>query len=394
MTDLAFRNELAPAPFSPGAGDPSILGRWWRSVDKLSLLAVALLILVGLLVSFAASVPLAEKRGLPPFHFVTRHIVFAAVTFALIVALSTMNADRTRRNGVRLFAVAAVAVAFLPLFGTDFGKGAVRWYSFGLSVQPSEFLKPGFAILTGWMMAAALRPSGPPGVAMSFGVLVLVLAGLAVQPDFGQAILVVAAWGAMFFTWGAPIALVVGLGGAGVGLVWFAYSSFEYVRSRLDDYWAAEIDPTSQIGYATAAIQKGGLFGVGAGEGSVKWSLPDAHTDFVMAVAAEEYGLAFCLGVILLYLFITLRAVARLVRERDAFARVAGAGLAAFFGAQAFINIGVTFTLLPAKGMTLPFVSYGGSSMIASGIGVGFLLALTRDRPQDHVTDRLGGGRR
>ncbi len=392
MTDLAFRAEPGAETHHHLLGDHSILGRWWRSGDKLSLLAVAVLIMVGLLISFAASVPYAEKRGLPPFHFVSRHIVFSVLTFVLIVALSTMSAERTRRNGVRLFLVAALAVALLPVFGTDFGKGAVRWYSFGLSVQPSEFLKPGFAVLTGWMMAAQLRPWGPPGVMMSFGILTAVLVGLAIQPDFGQALLVVAAWGAMFFTWGAPIALVVGLGGAGVGIVWFAYSNFEYIRSRIDDYWAAEIDPTSQIGYATAAIQKGGLFGVGAGEGSVKWSLPDAHTDFVMAVAAEEYGLAFCVVVILLYLFITLRAVTRLTRERDAFIRVAGAGLAAFFGAQAFINIGVTFTLLPAKGMTLPFVSYGGSSMIASGIGVGFLLALTRDRPQNHVTDRLGRG--
>ncbi|MEO0360906.1 MAG: putative peptidoglycan glycosyltransferase FtsW, partial [Pseudomonadota bacterium] len=322
---------------------------------------------------------------------VIRHAVFACVALFAMIALSVATPDQVRRNGVRLFLVAFVAVLFLPLFGTDFGKGAVRWYSFGVSVQPSEFLKPGFAVLTAWMMAAATKPNGPPGVGLSFLICLAVVASLAIQPDFGQSLLVVAAWGAMFFVWGASIWLMVLLVGLGVALVWAAYANFEYIASRIDAYWAAEVDPTSQIGYATNAILKGGLFGVGAGEGSVKWSLPDAHTDFVMAVAAEEYGLIFCLFVIGLYLFVALRALKRLARERDVFCRVAGVGLAVTFGAQAFINIGVTFTLLPAKGMTLPFISYGGSSMLAIGIAMGLLLALTRERPQDHVTDMLGG---
>ncbi|QIE57652.1 cell division protein FtsW [Pikeienuella piscinae] len=387
MTELTFR-----APQGAFV-DPSILGRWWRTIDKLTLLALILLVLVGLLISFAASVPLAEKNGLPQFYFVTRHAVFAMISVGLMLTLSVLTPDQVRRNGVRLFLFAFVAVALLPVFGTDFGKGAVRWYSFGLSVQPSEFLKPGLAVLTGWMMAASLRPMGPPGVSLSFLVTAAVIGALAIQPDFGQALLVIASWGAMFFVWGAPIWLMVMLVGLGVGLIWFAYANFEYVASRINDYWSEEIDPTSQIGYATNAILKGGFFGVGAGEGSVKWSLPDAHTDFVMAVAAEEYGLLFCLLVIGLYLLITLRALKRLMREREPFVRVAGSGLAVMIGLQAFINIGVTFTLLPAKGMTLPFISYGGSSMVASGVAMGLMLALTRDRPQDHVTDRLGGGR-
>lgn len=387
MTELAFK-----AP-QTGFADPSILGRWWRTVDKLTLASLVALILTGILISFAASVPLAEKKDLWDFYFVTRHAVFALGAIGVMLVLSVMTPDQVRRNGVRLFLFAFIAVLLLPFFGTDFGKGAVRWYSFGMSVQPSEFLKPGFAVLTGWMMAASTRPNGPPGVLMSCLLTGAVIGSLAMQPDFGQALLTVAAWGAMFFVWGASIWLMVILVGAGVGLIWFAYSNFEYIANRIDAYWAAEIDPTSQIGYATNAIQKGGLFGVGSGEGSVKWSLPDAHTDFVMAVAAEEYGLIFCLTVIALYLFITLRAVRLLMRERDMFCRVAGVGLAVIFGTQAFINIGVTFTLLPAKGMTLPFISYGGSSMIASAIGMGLLLALTRDRPQNHVTDMLRGGR-
>ncbi len=387
MTELAFK-----APQTTFA-DPSVLGRWWRTVDKLTLAALMMIILTGLLISFAASVPLAEKKNQWDYYFVLRHAVFAMMSVGVMLALSVMTPLQVRRNGVRLFVLTFIAVLLLPFFGTDFGKGAVRWYSFGMSVQPSEFLKPGFAILTGWMMAAATRPNGPPGVLMSCIVTAAVIGSLAIQPDFGQALLVVAAWGAMFFVWGASIWLMVILVGAAVGMIWFAYSNFEYIASRIDDYLAAEIDPTSQIGYATNAILKGGLFGVGTGEGSVKWSLPDAHTDFVMAVAAEEFGLIFCIVVIALYLFVALRAIRLLTRERDMFCRVAGVGLAVMFGAQAFINIGVTFTLLPAKGMTLPFISYGGSSMIASGIAMGLLLALTRDRPQDHVTDMLRGGR-
>ena len=387
MTELAFK-----AP-QTNYVDPSILGRWWRTVDKLTLAAIVILILTGMMISFAASVPFAERRGLPGFHLVIRHAVFACVALGAILTISVFTPDQVRRNGVRLFLLAFVAVPLLPIFGTDFGKGAVRWYSFGVSVQPSEFLKPGFAILTGWMMAAASKQNGPPGVAMSFVLTLAVVGSLAIQPDFGQSLLIVASWGAMFFIWGAPIWLMVGLVGLGVGLVWFAYLNFEYIANRINDYWAAEFDPTSQIGYATNAILKGGLTGVGAGEGSVKWSLPDAHTDFVMAVVAEEYGLLVCLAIIGLYLFIALRSLKLLMRERDVFCRVAGSGLAVMFAAQAFINIGVTFSLLPAKGMTLPFISYGGSSMLAVAIGMGLLLALTRERPQDHVTDMLGAGR-
>lgn len=268
----------------------------------------------------------------------------------------------------------------------------MRWYSVGISLQPSEFVKPGLAVLTGWMMAASEKDNGPPGVSLSFLVILMVIASLAIQPDFGQALLAAAMWGVMFFVWGAPIWLVCGLMGLGVGLIWFAYTNFEYVANRIDTFLGGDIDPTSQIGHATNAILNGGFFGTGAGAGTVKRTLPDAHTDFVMAVAAEEYGLIFCLVVISLFLLVVINSFRRLSRERDCSTRIAGVGLAAVFAVQAFVNIGVTFTLLPAKGMTLPFISYGGSSMIASAIGMGFLLALTRERPQDHVTDRIGGG--
>ena len=385
MTELAFKE---PAM---NFADPSVLGRWWRTVDKVTLGALIVLLMVGMLIGFAASPPLAAKNNLADFHYVYRHAFFACIAVGGLLFLSVWSPDQVRRNGVRLFALALIALLLLPVFGTDFGKGAVRWYSLGFTtVQPVEFLKPVFVVTAAWLMAAGAQPNGPPGVTMSLMLAVMIAVVLALQPDFGQAMLILAAWGVMFFVWGAPMWLLIGLGGAVVGGLWFAYQNSEHVANRINAYWTAELDPTSQLGYATNAILNGGLFGVGAGEGTVKWSLPDAHTDFVFAVAAEEYGLILCLGIIGLFLFITLRAYRLLMRERDMFARLAGTGLATLFGLQALINIGVTIRLLPAKGMTLPFISYGGSSMVAVALGMGMLLALTRKRPQDHVTDMLG----
>jgi len=386
MTELAFKEPQFTYP------DASVIGRWWRTVDKLSIAALIVLILTGLLIGFAASPPLAEKNNLPDFHYVIRHVVFAIMAVGGMLVLSMFTPEQVRRNAVRLFAVALVALLLLPVLGTDFGKGAVRWYSLGfMTLQPVEFLKPAFVVTSAWMMAASVQPNGPPGVTISMVFAGGIALALALQPDFGQAMLVLAAWGVMFFIWGASMILILVLGAGVIGGLWFAYHNSEHVARRIDAYWSTELDPTTQLGYATNAILQGGLFGVGAGEGSVKWSLPDAHTDFVIAVVAEEYGLLLCLMVIGLFLFITLRAFSKLMKERDMFARLAGAGLATLFGLQAVINIGVTLRLLPAKGMTLPFISYGGSSMLAVALGMGMLLALTRKRPQDHVTDMIGG---
>ena len=278
----------------------------------------------------------------------------------------------------------------LPFFGTDFGKGAVRWYSLGFaSLQPSEFLKPGFIVVAAWFMAASKEVGGPPGKTYSLILTLVIVLFLAMQPDFGQAALVLFGWGVMYFVAGAPILLLVGL----AGLVTFggslAYSNSEHFARRIDGFLNPDVDPTTQLGYATNAIREGGFFGVGVGEGQVKWSLPDAHTDFIIAVAAEEYGLICVLAVITLYSIVVVRSLMRLMKERDPFIRLAGSGLACIVGVQAMINMGVAVRLLPAKGMTLPFISYGGSSVIASGIAVGMLLAFTRTRPQGQIGDIL-----
>ncbi len=365
-----------------------VLPRWWRTIDKWSMTAVLMLFGIGLLLGLAASVPLATRNGLDPFYYVQRQAFFGGLAIAAMLGTSMLTPAMVRRIGVMGFAVSFFALALLPAFGTDFGKGAVRWFSLGFaSVQPSEFLKPGFIVLTAWLMAASQQVGGPPGKAISFGVLVVIVLLLALQPDFGQSMLVLFGWGVVYFIAGAPfllIGVVIELTAA-AGVV--AYNSSEHLARRIDGFLNPDLDPRTQLGYATNAIQEGGFFGVGVGEGQVKWSLPDAHTDFIIAVAAEEYGLILVLCILALYGTVVVRSMFRLMRERDPFTRLAGAGLACIFGVQAMINMGVAVRLLPAKGMTLPFVSYGGSSVIAAGLTVGMMLALTRTRPQGEMGD-------
>lgn len=387
MTDMVF----GPAAARPG--EP-VLARWWRTVDRWSLAALVGLFLIGLLLGLAASVPLAQDNGLSPYHYVQRQLVFGIAAFAGLVWLSTRSPVTVRRLGVIGFAVALAALALLPVFGTDFGKGSVRWFSLGfVSLQPSEFLKPGLVVFMAWLMAASFDDRGPPGTLFSFVVVAIVAAILALQPDYGQAALVLATWGAMYFVAGASMTLLLGLAGVAAAAGSLAYRSSEHVARRIDGYLAAEVDPTTQIGFAMDAIREGGLLGVGVGEGEVKWRLPDAHTDFIIAVAVEEYGVLLCLLILALYLAVILRSLGRLLRERDPFARLAGSGLAVVFGLQAFVNVAVAVRILPAKGMTLPLISYGGSSLLAAGITLGFLLALTRRRPQDDLAEALAAGR-
>jgi cell division protein FtsW len=367
-----------------------ILPRWWRTIDKWTLSAVFLLFGVGILLGLAASPPLASRNGLDPFHYVERQAVFGILALATMVFVSMLSPQAVRRLGVIGFIGAFVALALLPLLGTDFGKGATRWYSLGFaSVQPSEFLKPGLIIMSAWLLAASQEINGPPGRIYSFALTCIVVTFLALQPDFGQACLVLFGWGVMYFVAGAPLTLLFGIVASTIGLGTLAYHNSEHFARRIDGFLSAEVDPRTQIGYATGAIREGGYFGVGVGEGHVKWSLPDAHTDFIIAVAAEEYGLILVLFIILLFCGITLRSLFRLIRERDTFVRLAGTGLVCTFAVQAIINMGVAVRLLPAKGMTLPFVSYGGSSLIAGGILIGMVLAFTRTRPQGEIGDIL-----
>ncbi len=372
-------------------GEP-ILPKWWRTIDRWTMSCVLILFVIGLLLGLASSPPLAGRNGFDPFHYVERQAIFGGLALVAMLLTSMMSPTLVRRLAILGFLASFVALAFLPVFGTDFGKGAVRWYSLGFaSLQPSEFLKPGFVVVAAWLLAASQEINGPPGRLWSFALCISIVAMLVMQPDFGQACLILFGWGVMYFVAGAPMLLLVGMAGAVVLGGMFAYSNSEHFARRIDGFLNQELDPTTQLGYATNAIREGGLFGVGVGEGQVKWSLPDAHTDFIIAVAAEEYGLILVLIIIALYSLIVVRSLLRLMRERDMFIRLAGTGLACMFGVQAMINMGVAVRLLPAKGMTLPFVSYGGSSLIAGGIAVGMLLAFTRTRPQGELGDILRG---
>lgn len=386
MTDMIYSG-LAQSQREP------VLSKWWRTVDKTSIALVIGLFAIGILLGLAASPPLAEKNGFAPFHYVQRQAVFGGAALGVMLVSSMLPVLLIRRAAVIGFALAFVALALLPILGTDFGKGAVRWYSLGFaSLQPSEFLKPLFFVTSAWMMAAACQIEGPPGRLISFGVLSVLVLFLALQPDFGQASLLVFGWAVMYFISGAPIVLLLLVACAVVIVGVFSYHNSEHFARRIDGFLSADIDPRTQIGYATDAIQEGGFFGAGVGEGAVKWNLPDAHTDFIIAVAAEEYGLILVLLIIGLYAAIVLRALLRLTASGDAFIRIAGAGLACSFGVQAIINMGVAVRLLPAKGMTLPFVSYGGSSLIAMGLGVGMLLAFTRKRPRGDMAALMQRG--
>ena len=380
MTGLARR--AAPG----GSATAPRLEGWWRGIDRWALAAVLILVAAGLVLALAASPPLAEKNGLWTYHYVARQAVFLTLAVCVMLVVSTASARQLRRGGVLLFLAMLLATAALPWFGTNFGKGAVRWYSLGVgSVQPSEFLKPAFVVTAAWLMAGAAEPGGPPGRVITALLAALIAGLLVMQPDYGQAALILAVWAAMLFVSGVPVIVVVGFGALALAAGLGAYASSEHFAGRINAYLADGVDPNTQLAYAEAAIREGGLFGVGAAQGMVKWTLPDAHTDFIIAVAAEEFGLIAALVVVGLFLFVTLRSLLRLVEVRDVFTRLAGTGLAVLFGLQAFVNVAVAVRLLPAKGMTLPFISYGGSSAIAAGLAMGALLALTR-------TGRARGG--
>ncbi|WP_071798706.1 FtsW/RodA/SpoVE family cell cycle protein [Natronohydrobacter thiooxidans] len=367
-----------------------VLPKWWRTIDRVSLTAVLLLMAVGLLLGLAASPPLATRNGLPPFFYVQRQVFFGLLGIAAMIAMSLCSPERIRRVATVGFFISLLAIVLLPFFGTDFGKGAVRWYSLGFgSFQPSEFLKPMLAVFAAWLLAAGNEPGGPPGKALSLGFTMIVLGFLVIQPDFGQAALIAAGWMIMYFLAGAPMFLLIGFAALVLLGGYTAYHSSEHFARRIDGFLAAEIDPRTQMGYAQNAISEGGFFGAGVGEGRVKWSLPDAHTDFIIAVAAEEYGLILVLFIIGLYATILMRSLFRLMRERDMFIRLAGTGIVVVFSLQAMINMGVAVRLLPSKGMTLPLVSYGGSSLLATGLAIGMLLAFTRNRPQGEIGEIL-----
>ncbi len=360
-------------------------GEWWWTVDRLTLAAIGTLMLAGVVLSLAASPPVAGRLGLDPFYFVNRHIFFLFPTVAVLLAVSFLTPRQIRRLSLIVFAVSLIMVAATPMFGQEI-KGAKRWLVlFGVNVQPSEFLKPSFVILVAWLFGESARRPEMPANAMSLGLLVVVVAFLVMQPDFGQTMLILLVWSALFFMAGMRVIWMFGIAGAaGLGLL-VAYSSVPHVARRIQRFIDPGSGDTFNIDTATESFMRGGWFGRGPGEGTVKRLLPESHTDFVFSVAAEEFGVALCLTLVALYAFIVIRALIRAMRNDDPFTRFAAAGLAMLFATQSAINMAVNLHLMPAKGMTLPFISYGGSSMISLAYAMGMLLALTREKPSGAV---------
>ena len=366
--------------------DQSILGRWWWTLDRWALLVLVLLFAVGAILTVAASPGAAQRIGLEPFYFVRHQFAFMVPAFLTLLAVSMLTPRGVRRLAVVVFAAGLALVTATHFAGIEI-KGASRWLSLGgFTFQPSEFVKPCFAVVAAWMFAEYRQSENFPGRFIASALLLVVVALLLLQPDFGMAVTVTAFWFVQFFLaglslWWVGLALALSL-----GLVTAAYGIFPHVAQRIDLF----IDPSSgdsyQVSTSLKAFEQGGLLGKGPGEGVVKGYLPDAHTDFIFAVAAEEFGMLASLAIVGLFSFIVLRGLTRVMREADLFVLLAVAGLLTQFGLQALINMGVTVQLLPAKGMTLPFVSYGGSSLVASALGMGMVLALTRSGYRDKVS--------
>lgn len=358
----------------------SPIGKWWWTVDRPTLLALFILICIGAVLVTASSPAVAVRIGASPFHFIHRQHFFLVLSVFVMFFVSLQTPQNIRRIAVVGLCASIGLMMLLPFMGEE-TKGAKRWMTLmGISIQPSEFLKPCMAVVMAWIFHLRAQAVKFPGWRIAVGLYLLIVALLLIQPDFGMAVTVSAMWAIQFFLAGLPVIWVIlFLFGGSAGL-FGAYHLFSHVKKRIDSF----LDPASgdnyQVGKSLEAFAHGGFLGQGPGEGKVKLSLPDSHTDFVFAVAGEEFGLLFCLIIVALFAFIVIRNMNKLRDEKDLFTVLAVSGLLAQFGIQAIINMGVAVNLLPAKGMTLPFVSYGGSSLIAIALGMGMMLALTRRR--------------
>ena len=363
--------------------DQSPIAKWFWTVDRGLLAAALTLIGLGVALSFASSPAaiLADESISDPFHYSWRMIVWASGGTAAMLVISLLSPRGVRRIALLALLGAIVVMAALPFIGNEV-KGAARWINLGpFSLQPSEFAKPGLIVFAAWMFSEAQKGQGVPGVSIAFGAWALTVGLLLIQPDIGQTLLITTTFMAVFFMAGVPLKWVAALAAAGMAGIVGLYFAFSHMRDRLSRFLSPETTDTHQIDRASEAIRAGGLVGRGAGEGVMKRSVPDLHTDFIYSVGAEEFGLVLSLAMIALYAFIVVRGMRRAMKLTDPFEQTAAAGLFMLIGLQACINIAVNLNLIPTKGMTLPFISYGGSSMLAMGLTMGLALALTRRRP-------------
>jgi len=363
--------------------EPSLSGRWWWSIDRLILTALVALMVSGVVLLMAGGPPVAERLGLSTFHFVNRQAAYLVGAMVIFLGVSLMTPRQVRRAALLIYIVSLAMVVATLYFGVEV-KGAKRWLTLGPlgSVQPSEFLKPAFVVLAAWAFAEGTRRPDLPGTILALLLLPVTIVPLVLQPDFGQTMLVSLVWCGLFFVAGLHWFWVIGLGGVGAVGILVAYELVPHVRARIERFMDKGSGDTFQVDTALESFAQGGWLGKGPGEGTVKRILPDAHTDFIFAVTAEEFGILVCMLLVALFAAIVLRSLFVAQKAEDPFIRLAVTGLALLFGIQAAINMMVNLHMMPAKGMTLPFISYGGSSLLSLAVGTGFLLALTRRRPR------------
>ena len=366
------------------------IAEWWWTVDRELLVALILLMACGVVLSFAASPSVAERLHLPWYFFIVRQCGFAIPSIGVMVAASLLTARQ-----VRVMALVTLVVSILALWATlKYGaevKGARRWISVaGQSIQPSEFVKPAFAVIGAWLFSERMVTKDMPGRIITTALLVPIVGALLLQPDVGQTALILATWAGLLFLSGISWWIIFGLMGGAVGMGYGAYILFPHVSKRIDSFLNPEGGGnTYQVTKALHSLLEGGWFGRGPGESIAKKFIPDAHADYVFSAAAGEFGLLFCLVLVSLICFIVVRALISAQRQASLFNRLAASTIAIQFGLQSAINLCVNLNLIPPKGMTLPFVSYGGTSMIAIALGMGLMLAMTRTKPEARMASGL-----
>ncbi|HEY4545801.1 MAG TPA: putative peptidoglycan glycosyltransferase FtsW [Pedomonas sp.] len=362
--------------------DRTAVSRWFWTIDRVLLGLLLLLMSVGIVAVLSASPAAAHRYSggslrLGEMMYFQRHLFWVAVSLPVLIGTSMLSIQWLKRICLGGFAFFLLALMAVPFIGSD-ANGAARWISLGgFQFQPSEFIKPMFVVVTGWLLSTRYDDSTVPAFHVAGALMLVVIGFLVIQPDYGQSALIMAVWFAQAVLAGMSLWIfgVLAVGGlAGLGV---AYMFVPHVQSRIDRFLFAEGD-TYQADKAMQCFQSGGIFGTGPGQGTVKMQLPEPHTDYIFAVIGEEFGMLACLCLAILYLAIISRVLLQMVNEEDPFTFLSVAGLTTQFGAQAFINMGVNLHLLPSKGMTLPFVSHGGSSFIATAFTMGLVLALTR----------------
>lgn len=367
----------------------SRFANWWWTVDRWLLAALGSLMVIGVVLAMAGSPAVAERLGLSTFYFVNRQVIFLIPATMIMLMVSFLTPRQVRRVALFIYVIGMILILLALMFGTEI-KGARRWI-FG--IQPSEFVKPAFVILAAWAFSEGARRPDVPANYLALLILPATIIPLILQPDFGQTMLVTLVWASLFFMAGLHWFWVFGLVGVAAAGITITYRYVPHVRLRIEKF----IDPaagsatadTFQVDTAIESFISGGWFGRGPGEGVFKRILPDSHTDFIFAVTAEEFGILACLFILLIFAFIVVRGLFGAAKNEDPFCRFAAAGLIMLFGLQSAINISVNLHLMPAKGMTLPFISYGGSSLLSLALAMGFLIAVTRKRPRTEIEEPL-----